>query len=262
MRIPILFTDLDRTLLAHDYSIHPRVHDAFRQARSAGLTIVISTARAPAALRPIAGLLGQTGVTACYNGAWTGDLGTGATWTESRLDADLARAIAADALSSGAAPVWYDSAVRADTDHPGVRRVLADGGESAVAPGPDDAPPFKLLLIDGSGAPALDTIAARWAGRVNTARSHPELLEVGPTATSKGTALTTIARRFGVDPSACAAAGDSQNDLPMLAAAGHRFAVANALPEIRAMAGFTGASCDDGGLADIIGRVLDLNAAA
>ncbi len=52
------------------------------------------------------------------------------------------------------------------------------------------------------------------------------------------------------------AIGDSNNDLPMLKAAGHSVAMGNALPEVKAACEFTVGTCEEGGFAEAIERFV------
>lgn len=254
----LLFTDLDRTLLAHDYTIHGRVKSAFAKARDSGLQIIFVTARAPASLLPIARELDNLGLCACYNGGWIGRLDSDDVYHQSRLSRELGRAIMAHAAELGAEPVWYgQSGILAHRLTDALVRQLANVSETASLFGqaPPDGP-FKVLCMDRRDEPQLRRIAERWSNEASVAQSHKVLLEIGPKNTSKGTAVRYIAARLGVDPKDCHAAGDSYNDIPMLEAVGKAFTVANAVDEVKAFCKFEGASCDDGGLADVIDVIL------
>ena len=52
------------------------------------------------------------------------------------------------------------------------------------------------------------------------------------------------------------AIGDSDNDLPMLQAAGHSVAMGNALPEVKAVCEFSVGTCEEGGFAEAIERYV------
>jgi hydroxymethylpyrimidine pyrophosphatase-like HAD family hydrolase len=57
---------------------------------------------------------------------------------------------------------------------------------------------------------------------------------------------------MGVAVEVCAAAGDAENDLEMMAWAGVAVTVANAVPEAKRIARFVAPSCDEGGMADAV----------
>ena len=65
----------------------------------------------------------------------------------------------------------------------------------------------------------------------------------------KGRAARELARRLGVAPQRFIAAGDSYNDLPLLATAGRRIAMAAAPPELRDMAHYLAPPVEQDGLA-------------
>ena len=60
-----------------------------------------------------------------------------------------------------------------------------------------------------------------------------------PAGTDKGTALAWMARWYGIPLEACAAVGDSANDLAMLRAAGRPIAMGNAARAVREAARVT-----------------------
>jgi hydroxymethylpyrimidine pyrophosphatase-like HAD family hydrolase len=66
-----------------------------------------------------------------------------------------------------------------------------------------------------------------------------------------------LATEHGIGASEVVAFGDMPNDLPMLVWAGHAVAVANAHPDVLAVADEVTASNDDDGVAVVVERVLD-----
>lgn len=57
-----------------------------------------------------------------------------------------------------------------------------------------------------------------------------------PRGVDKAVGLLAALRALGVDPRDCAAAGDGENDVPLLRAVGYGIAVLNAVPELKAEA--------------------------
>ena len=62
------------------------------------------------------------------------------------------------------------------------------------------------------------------------------MVEILPAGVSKARAVKELAARFGVPVEKTAAIGDQLNDLPMIEAAGGKFAVANAEEQLKAAA--------------------------
>ena len=81
-------------------------------------------------------------------------------------------------------------------------------------------------------------------------------LEICPTGVSKAAGLAVVCAQLGVDAADVLAFGDNVNDVPMLVWAGHGVAVANAHPELRAIADEVTGSNDDDGVARYLEDLL------
>jgi len=147
-----------------------------------------------------------------------------------------------------------------------VREARITAEPIAVASHVDGLPdePGKIMCVapDPSDRRAFDLLREQFGSRLSVSASHPRLLEIGPAGVSKRTALEAVAGWLGITGGQCAAAGDAENDLGMLGWAGTAVTVANALPEVRKLAGFVGPSCDQGGLADAIAWLMNRHNAA
>jgi hydroxymethylpyrimidine pyrophosphatase-like HAD family hydrolase len=69
MRISLIATDLDGTLLRSDGTISARTRAALAAAEHAGLAVVSVTARPPRRVRGIAAAVGLSGLAICSTGA-------------------------------------------------------------------------------------------------------------------------------------------------------------------------------------------------
>ena len=65
-----------------------------------------------------------------------------------------------------------------------------------------------------------------------------------------------LAAKLGISIENVMAIGDSNNDLPMLEAAGHSVAMGNALPEVKAACDYTVGTCEEHGFAEAIERFV------
>ncbi len=261
-RPKVLFSDLDRTFLTHDNSVHPRTAAAVEAAERSGLQIVFVTARAPESLMQVVGPLGWKGRAVCFNGGWIGDMETGRVSATEHLPPDIASGIMMDAVSQGADPVWYgDEEILVHAMTPAViwqlgkvkeqARVVSDFSARSMGP-------YKILCIDRREQGCFDGLRERWSKSALLAQSHKVLLEVGPRHVSKGNAVRRLMAELELDPHECAAVGDAENDLSMLEVVGHPATVGNAIDAVKQRARYVGASCDDGGFADVVNWVLGL----
>lgn len=83
-------------------------------------------------------------------------------------------------------------------------------------------------------------------------RSEKHLYEILPKGINKGVALKKLACLLGVEMKNTVAAGDYNNDVAMLRAAGLSFAVANAVPQAKEAADYRTVSNDENAIAAII----------
>lgn len=84
--------------------------------------------------------------------------------------------------------------------------------------------------------------------------SLPTNLELNAAGATKGAALAALCRALGVDPLDTAAFGDGTNDVSMLAAAGVGVAMANGAPETRQAADLVTVSNQEDGVALVLDR--------
>ncbi|WP_165914113.1 HAD family hydrolase [Sinorhizobium americanum] len=125
---------------------------------------------------------------------------------------------------------------------------LRESGTIEVLP----AQPFKIMCAQTELDPTgFDTLRQRFSLICEITASNSRLLEITPKGVSKGTAAAHLAASLNLDASRCAAVGDGESDLSLLRWAGMALSVANAIPEVKALAKFTGPSAEEGGLADV-----------
>jgi hypothetical protein len=86
--------------------------------------------------------------------------------------------------------------------------------------------------------------------------SGTRFAEVTKQGTHKGLALTYLCDRYGIATAETIAFGDMLNDIPLLLAAGHRVAVANAHADVLAIAHEVTASNNEDGVAMVLERLL------
>jgi hydroxymethylpyrimidine pyrophosphatase-like HAD family hydrolase len=82
------------------------------------------------------------------------------------------------------------------------------------------------------------------------------LLEFSAPGVSKAMALEHLAAELGVPAEVVIAFGDMPNDIPMLAWAGRGVAVANAHPDVLAMADDICGPCDEDGVARYLSKLF------
>ena len=123
------------------------------------------------------------------------------------------------------------------------------------------SPPLKLLAIDVNNYQNLEDLRQEllpWAdGKIEMLYSSTRLLEFIHADSGKGNAIRTLCKMFNVPVEDSLAAGDMNNDITMIEAAGIGIAMKNATPLLKEMADVvTEADNDHDGLAAILERFL------
>ncbi|KUJ70231.1 hydrolase [Streptomyces albus subsp. albus] len=258
----LIATDLDGTLLRSDETVSPRTREALAAATAAGAAHLVVTGRSVPWTRPILEALDYRGLAVCGQGAQLYHAGEDRLLTSVTLDRQLA-GLALAKIEAETGPLLL-AASRDGLDGevlvgPGYRTM---GGELPYVGFTDRAEiwaaPVNKLYIQH---PRLDderlTEAARAAagGLVGVALSGPDIVELLPLGLTKATGLSLAARRLGVKPAETIAFGDMPNDIPMFGWAGHGVAMANAHPELKAVADEVTAAQDADGIALVLERL-------
>jgi len=273
-----LVTDLDGTLVDREQNLVPRSVEALARFRALGGSVVIATGRNEPSATRYHRQLGLDTPLIVYNGARVVspsgerllDLDLGAAWPVVRdqvvpalPDGMGALAFAGtDAYVLRSAPALAEYARRDGIVLKAFPRPPAPGdpGDSGgpAAPGdPGDLPVTKVMLI--AAEPGLDAPAAGVRAvcpEVTLVQSEATYLEILPPHADKGSALTWLARRHGVELSRVAAIGDNPNDVPMLVTAGLGAAVGDGHADVHGVADWVAGPCADGAVADLVDRLL------
>ncbi len=89
-------------------------------------------------------------------------------------------------------------------------------------------------------------------------RSEKHLYEILPKGASKGNVLCKMAQLLNIDIKKTVAVGDYNNDISMIKVAGAGFAVANAVPEVKAVADYITVSNNEHAIAAIVEKLEQL----
>jgi Cof subfamily protein (haloacid dehalogenase superfamily) len=257
-------TDIDGTLVPPGVTVpSPRTVAALERADAAGVAVVFVTARPLRWMDPLWPHVGRHGRAIVSNGAVVYDVPSRRSLRLVGLApaAGLALVEAIRAAVPGSAFAIEDLGgmrLEAAYDEPD------DPGEAAVV-GPldevwtDDA---LKLLVRHDGRDGLDaaTFHDRVAEAVGSSAictwSTPGLVEISAGGVTKATALAWLAGELGVDASEVVAIGDMPNDVPMLTWAGTAYAVADAHPDVLAVADHVAPACEDDGVATVLESLL------
>lgn len=258
----LIATDLDGTLLGSDDSVSPRTREALAAATAAGAAHIVVTGRAVPWTRHILDDLGYRGLAVCGQGAQVYDAGEHRLLTAVTLDRQLA-AVALAKIEAEVGPLHL-AASRAGLDG----EILVGTGYALHGSLPTTpltdvsdlwAAPLNKIYIQHPTLTSDElTEASRQAagGFVTVAMAGEGIVELLPLGLTKATGLSLAARRLGVKRTDTIAFGDMPNDIPMFTWATHGVAMANAHPDLKAIADEVTSSNEDDGIAEVLERLL------
>ena len=287
--------DLDGTLLNRQSTITPRTRQAIADAVAHGVIVLPCTGRPLSNLPPVVAQLSGIRYALTSNGAAVWDLGAdplGAVY--SRYSDAAQRQTSEPVLLDGRcmAPEIAREAFALYMEYPGAMSVFCDGRTyrdptsmerfarrnarrgSTEARQPNDGrftvvrdlgewmsrhahEVEKLCMFFDTPEEAQEALPRfRALSGVEVVQGSPDNIEVTADGVDKGTALLALADRLGIPREATLAVGDSGNDRAMLEKAGVAAVMANAMPEVRALADLVSVQdCDHDGVAELFERL-------
>lgn len=265
----LLFTDLDGTLLNHDSMVSAKTKAFLDEFLAGGNRLILSSGRPKASVLEVrnhAGLTQPGILLSCSNGTQIYDCDSRRTIMEKRMPLSYVSYLQeqADRFHVHIQTYHKDTVVSPAEDEEIrfyrtrihlpliVSPVLAD----ALTEGP-----YKMLAADLHDHGKLEAFRSEisdWAeGKIQTIYSNPMYLELFRHDAGKGNALRFVCDYFGVPLSDSYAAGDAENDISMLEAAGTGIAMLNASDAVKQAADvITDLDYDKDGLADMMRKLL------
>lgn len=258
----VVATDLDGTLLRGDLTVSARTRRALERVAASGAHHLVVTGRPAVACKHLLDALGYRGLAVCGQGAQLYDAGADRLLSSLALDRDLARSVV-ERVEAELGRVELGIV----TSPPESRFKVTPGFGERVRHGWDvttdrdllwTSPIDKLILhhpeVDED---RLAAVTRRLTGsQVSVVHSVKGMVEVLPAGTDKGTGVARAAELLGFTGADTVAFGDMPNDVPLLAFAAHGVAVANAHPELRAMADEVAPGNDEDGVAVVLERLF------
>lgn len=103
-----------------------------------------------------------------------------------------------------------------------------------------------------------ETYADAWGDRFSVTNAGREWIDMMNKHVDKGTGITRLCEHLGIATADAMALGDTYNDIQMLEAVGHSYVVANAEDHMHAHARFLAPSNNDRGVAQVIEALLEV----
>ncbi len=256
MNYPLFVSDFDGTLLRPDGTVSRETVRAIADYRRAGGIFAVCTGRMLTSILPRLPALGLTeGVVAAYQGATVAEIGTGRLLRDEAFSREAAVSLVARLEEMGVhIHIYTVGALFCNRRDALLAQYEAVCGVKGTVP---DVP-LSVLCRTERIVKVLIMCEAREQERLFglctekfsreffVTRSAPTLIEFMPEGQTKAAAIGFLGQYYGVPREKIAAIGDEKNDLPMLGAAGGRFAVANAAQELKKIATVVPSCTEDG----------------
>jgi Cof subfamily protein (haloacid dehalogenase superfamily) len=239
-KIALVISDVDGTLVTSDKRLTERSVQAVKRLHRHGIGFSIVSSRPPMGMR----MLVEPLALALPIGAFSGGtiVSPHLHVIEQHVISEWAARRAIEIMQEFGADIWlYTSetwyARKADGDYvPREKRTIE--ADPIVIPdfGPHLAGACKIVGSSKNFARLAECETATREGlreQASVARSQSYYLDVTPPGVNKGTFLTTLSRRLGIQSRSIAVMGDMGNDLAMFAEAGLSIAMGNAGEEVK-----------------------------
>lgn len=267
MRYRLIAMDLDGTLNNDQKTIDPPTRQALITAQDRGVRLALASARPLPGLykeRDLLNLSDHHGILIACNGGVIADAADGAVLSSDTMDLEAARRVLRELERLPVTPIVDNGKRFYVTDKDGymvgfecVNNRMECVELPSLAEGLTWAPCKILMSVAPAALKAVQRqIAAFLDDDLTVVQTAPFYLEVLPRRINKGAALRSACRAVGIDPAEAMAFGDSENDIPMLRAAGLGVAMANADDAVKAAADAVTLSNNENGIAAALEKVL------
>jgi Cof subfamily protein (haloacid dehalogenase superfamily) len=254
----LIASDMDGTLLRWDDSVSDATVAELERWRAGGVPVVLATGRPPRWMRRIRDVLGY-GTAVCCNGAVVMDLERFEILDEDPLHPDVLASVTAE-LRRRQPDTWFAVEYGLEFRHEPVYKPRWDVEAPGVAEATLEelvAQPVAKLLARHENLPR-DAFVALVEDVVGeratvTHSSTDALAEISAPGVTKASGLAKVAARHGVGPEDVVVFGDMPNDIAAFewvrAAGGRAVAMADAHPDLMAVATDVTLSNEDDGVA-------------
>ncbi|MGX7418534.1 Cof-type HAD-IIB family hydrolase [Carnobacterium gallinarum] len=266
--IKLIAIDIDGTLLTSEHQLSENVCLAIQAAKNQGVKIVLCTGRPIVGVMPYLEKLGlreATDIAITQNGALVQETASEKVLSHLTIELNQLKKIEQFAKNQKAQLTFFDDQHMYSL-HPEPSQLVLDDAKilhTDLRQVTREELTEEMLLTKAMflGTPLeidhlLADLPTDFLAEFYCVRSVPYNFEFLNPAASKGEALRLLAESLNLTAEEVMAIGDAENDRSMLEYAGNSVVMANALPEIQALATFVTKSNDESGVAYAIEELV------
>lgn len=265
----MIVLDLDGTLTNSEKKITPRTFEALMAAQKNGCRIVLASGRPTYGIVPLAEQLHLAeygGFIMAFNGGKIIDCESNKTLFEQKLDDSLVPLIYKQTMEAGLQILTYRGnaivTTNAEDEYVNHEAFINKMPVVQLADFLNEIEyPVNKCLVVGEPSRIADfepKIAAQMEGRISVYTSAPFFLECVPLNIDKAASLDRLISVLGITRDEVIACGDGHNDMSMIEYAGLGVAMANAEPEVKAVADYITLSNEEDGVGKVINEFVSL----
>ncbi|ACB76974.1 HAD family hydrolase [Opitutus terrae] len=253
----VVVLDLDGTLLRSDKTISQRASAVLRRLKDMGQTLVFATARPPRAVKAVLPAEFAMDYLVCYNGALV--LQQGCVRSECAIPAaDVRRIFTRLEKNAPCTACGFEHEdqlfVRGSFD----RHFSTEFCTPMLPGGPCERSSPKVL-VDLAGLDFAAFLGVLPASCYALCTDGGGLCQIMPAGATKESGVAAVLRELGVGFEHVVCFGDDHNDVPLFQRAGCAVAMANAVPELKAIAHAVTGSNDEDGVAEFLEQRYAVN---
>lgn len=265
-KIKLIATDIDGTILKHNFEFNPEVKDCIKDLAQHGVKVVLVTGRMHAATQHIAEELALETPLVCYQGGLVKH--NNEILYERNLDTESAKNIINWAKKNNIhTNLYMNDELYVEKDSPTIQRYLKQGIPRFNIKSFDEIKLEKInkmLLIDYEDENKVtvwkEYLETKYK-EVHFIKSTPYYCEVCHPEATKACALNFLKDYWGFKKEEIMTIGDQNNDIDLLSAGGIKVAMGNATEELKAVADYVTDTVNDNGFVKAVEKFVYEDAA-
>jgi len=241
--IKLVATDIDGTILKHDFKFNQEVKDCIKKLTNSGVKVVLVTGRMHSATDFIAEELGLDTPIVSYQGGLIKC--TGETLYEKNLDPKIAKKIIHWAKANNVhINLYMDDQLYVEKDDEVIRRYTGERSAGFIVKSFEEIELHrinKILAIDFVN----HELVTEWQNYLSATfedayivKSTPYFCEISHPEAKKSSAVDFLRDYYGLQKEEILTIGDQNNDIELLKAGGIKVAMGNATDELKAVADY------------------------
>jgi Cof subfamily protein (haloacid dehalogenase superfamily) len=269
MKIRLVVSDVDGTLVTPDKRITPAAVEAIRRVRERGIKFTVISSRPPQGIKVIADVIGLTDPVPAFNGGLLVRPDLHTVMREKLLE-PIVVARVLETLRVANVSIWLYTDAHwyvPSLDAPYVQHeIAAVKYQPAVYTSLDSIPKERVAKIVAVSE-NFDRLASlerlvqeQFRGATSATRSQDYYLDITHPGANKGEGILLLSELLDIPTSEIATIGDADNDVSMFQQSGLSIAMGNAVPEVQKQAMFVAGTNEHEGFAKAIHKYILCNA--